>query len=119
MSAPRRRGGPPDLTPYLAPARLGFVVIAAGSVWVACSLRHTLAGDPAPTSANPITFLIQLVTGQADRPGTTTFALLAAEAAILILAVPAGSIWWRRRRGGKRTRVDAAARHMADRRDLQ
>ncbi|MGK5557794.1 type IV secretory system conjugative DNA transfer family protein [Actinomadura kijaniata] len=117
MSAPRRRSGPPDFTPYLVLAGLGFLIVAATSLWTAGHLGHALAGDPAPTSANPINHLIYLATGQTKPPGTTTLIILGIEAVLIAVAAIAAGRRWRRRRTS-RTRVDVAARHMANRNDL-
>jgi type IV secretory pathway TraG/TraD family ATPase VirD4 len=119
VSAPRRRSGPADYTPYLVLTGLGALILVATSVWAACMLAHLLTGTPPPSSANPITFLIQVATGQTPWPGTTPALLLAVELAVLAAAGAAGWRMWNRRGGGKRTRVDAAARHLAKRGDLQ
>ena len=118
MSAPRRRGGPPDIAPYVVCAGLGVLLVVACSVWAAATLAHALTAAPAPSSANPITYLIEVVSGQTRPPERTPIILLVAEAGLLTAAVVGGQQWWRRRRG-TRSRVDVAARHMANRTDLQ
>lgn len=118
MSAPRRRGGPPDVTPYIALAGLGVLLLFSGTLWSASWLAHRMDSAVAgPSSANPITHLIQVATDQAPGPGAAGYAVMGTELAFL--AAGAAAVWrWRRGRPGRK-RVDVAARHMANRDDLQ
>lgn len=120
MSAPRRRSGPPDIVPYLVLTGIGVLVVVSASVWGSAHLAHALtAGSPAPATSNPITYLIQIATGQAAAPGAVVLVPLGVELAVMAALGAAGWRWRQRRRGGRRTRVDVAARHMANRRDLE
>ncbi|MEO3830319.1 TraM recognition domain-containing protein [Actinomadura sp. B10D3] len=117
MSAPRRRSGPPDLVPYLVLAGLAVLALLACSLWAASWLAHQMDPSAAgPSSRNPITHLLQVATGQSPGPGSAGLAVLGAE---LAAAGGAAAGAWRWRRRGGRKRVDVAARHMANREDLQ
>jgi type IV secretory pathway TraG/TraD family ATPase VirD4 len=118
MSAPRRRGGPPDKTPYLVLAGLGTLVLIACSVWGAALLAHALDGRSHGPSGNPVAYLIRVASGQLPWPGSTATTLLGGELAVLaITATVIGRLWWRR--DSRRSRVDIAAKHLAGRRDLE
>lgn len=117
VSAPRRRGGPPDIAPYLVLAGLGALVAVAGSLWLASWTAHKIDGSaPAPSSANPVTYLIEVATGQTSRPDGVAVTVLVAELAALVGGA-AGAWLWRRRHGDRKS-VDVAARYMAKRDDL-
>lgn len=118
MSAPRRRGGPPDLAPYFVLAGLAVLVTVACSAWSAALISHALdATAPAP-SRNPVSYLIQVAAGDRPWPGTTATAILIAELVVVTLLGTLG-VLLRRRHGGRRTRVDVASKHLASRRDLE
>lgn len=116
MSAPRRRGGPPDIAPYLVLAMLGTVTAAALLVWAAWLIAHGLTGSP-PPGHNPPALLIEILTRQRTWPGSAATTALAVELGAIGLLTAAVLRWWRSRKG-QRTRVDVAARHMARSGDL-
>lgn len=118
MSAPRRRSGPPDITPYLVLAGLAALVLIAFSVWGAAVLAHTVTSTSRAPADNPVAYLIRVISGQTPWPGTAATVALAIELTVLaVVAAGAGSWWWRR--DSRRTRVDVAAKHLAGRRDLE
>jgi type IV secretory pathway TraG/TraD family ATPase VirD4 len=117
VSAPRRRGGPPDRTAYVLIAVVIAVVVVSLVVWAASLLAHLVTGSPSP-GANPPGFLVDLLGGNRAWPGTTATVLAAIETLLAGIAGVLGWRWWRTRRG-ERTRVDVAAKHLARRRDLE
>lgn len=116
MSTARRRREPGDLVPYVGAGAVGLALLAIGGLWVAGALAHELGEAPAPPN-NPFAFAVELVTGERSWPGMAATVIIVVE---LVVLLAVGEIFWWSVKGwqGRRARVDAAARHLASRREL-
>ncbi|PPK91937.1 TraM-binding TraD/TraG-like protein [Kineococcus xinjiangensis] len=96
---------------------LGLVLGSAAAVNVALRVGNWWEGNGHDVPANPMTVLIQVLTGDIAWPRAATMFLAAAVLALLLL----GSLvlWLVLRGRGKRSRVDRAARHMGRGRDVE
>lgn len=116
MSAPRRRGGQPDLGPSMALGAIGTAFAVSVLVWSACRLGAALGDPPAP-GGSPPALLIEIVTGQRPWPGGHATGILLIEG--LVAAGVGVFIWrWWRARSRSGSRIDVAARHLAGREQL-
>jgi type IV secretory pathway TraG/TraD family ATPase VirD4 len=93
------------------------VVLAVGAVAGAVHLGSALAHDGQRLPVNPFELVLGLLTRKVAWPAVATWVLAGLGAVIVVLGVLVVGIVVRRRAG--RSRVDAAARHMARGRDLQ
>lgn len=93
------------------------VVLAVGTVTGAVHLGSTLAHDGQRLPANPFELVLGLLTHKVTWPAPSTWVLAGLGAVIVMLAVLVVRSVMRRRAG--RSRVDAAAQHMAKGRDLR
>ncbi|TCO41072.1 type IV secretory system conjugative DNA transfer VirD4/TraG family protein [Kribbella antiqua] len=100
--------------PVLVGAGIGIAVI----VWAALKLGTAWAGTSTPVSTNPATLLFDLANGTVTWPRQATYALGLILGGIALLAATA-AFAVRRIRGGRRTRVDPAARHLGRGRDIE
>ncbi|MGW1807156.1 type IV secretory system conjugative DNA transfer family protein [Streptomyces sp. NPDC002078] len=115
MSVTRNRRGPSDVTPYIMVAVLGTVIALVLGTWLAVLAGAALEDKPTP-SGNPFAAVINLMAGKVSWPGTAATVVAAVEA----VGVPAVAVLaWRlvRRYRQPRLSVDAAARHLANRRE--
>lgn len=115
-TSPRRRGSPED--------KVGAILI-----WTAIGLALLLGlvtnvavrvAGAGPVPSNPFTVTLGVLhLGVTPIPWTAGCTLVAAGFGLLLVA-PAALVGWRlaHRRGGRRTKVDPAARHYATGRDL-
>jgi type IV secretory pathway TraG/TraD family ATPase VirD4 len=93
------------------------VVVVVGAVAGAVHLGSALAHDGQRLPANPFELVLGLPTHKVAWPAAATWALAGLAAVIVVLGVVVVRAVVRRRAG--RSRVDAAARHMATGRDLR
>ncbi|WP_157254799.1 type IV secretory system conjugative DNA transfer family protein [Nonomuraea typhae] len=116
MSSTRKYRGPSDFAPWIALALTTVWCLLVGLLWSAAQLAAATGGTAAPP-ANPFTFTLALLTGKTRWPGPAATWWAYAETAVLV--VIAGCIVWLLRRSrSSRSRVDAAARHLAGRAEL-
>ncbi|MFI9724539.1 type IV secretory system conjugative DNA transfer family protein [Streptomyces sp. NPDC052396] len=115
MSVTRNKRGPSEVTPYIVVALLGTLLAVVVGAWLAMLAGAALSDTPRP-SANPFTAVINVLAGKASWPGTA--ATLVAVAETVVVAVLTALVWWLvRRLKQPRVSVDAAARHLANRRE--
>lgn len=93
------------------------VVLAVGTVTWAVHLGSALAHDGQRLPANPFELVLGLLTHKVTWPAPSTWILAGLGLVVLLLVALVARGVLRRR--SKRSRVDAAARHMARGRDLQ
>lgn len=115
MSVTRKNRGPSDIMPYVAVAGLSALIVIVFGVWGAMLAGASIDGRPKPPS-NPFAAIIYLATGKTQWPGTA--ATLVAIAELLFLIALVALVWWRVQRArAPRLGVDAAARHLASRKE--
>jgi type IV secretory pathway TraG/TraD family ATPase VirD4 len=116
MSVTRKNRGPSDVVPYLAVAGLCALIVAILGTWVAMLVGASVAGRPKPAS-NPFAAVIYLASGKQKWPGTAATVVAVAELVVVVALVVL--VWALVRRVRRpRLSVDAAARHLADRKEL-
>jgi type IV secretory pathway TraG/TraD family ATPase VirD4 len=115
VSATRRHRGAHDVVPYLAVTALTVLILGVAGTWAAMAAGAALAGRAAPPG-NPFAAVIYLMAGRTPWPGPAATAIAAAELAV---AGALGAAGWRiAARHWPRAGVDAAAGHLASRREL-
>ncbi|GAA1882001.1 type IV secretory system conjugative DNA transfer family protein [Streptantibioticus ferralitis] len=113
MSVTNKSRGPSDLMPIVVVAGLGTLIVAVLGTWGAMLGGAAIANQPKP-AGNPVAAVINLVAGKQRWPGTAATVIVVAELAVVVLLVVL--VWAAvRRTGNPRVRVDAAARHLANR----
>ncbi|MFI9311129.1 type IV secretory system conjugative DNA transfer family protein [Streptomyces triculaminicus] len=114
MSVTRNKRGPSDVAPYVMVATFGTVIVLVLGMWLAMLGGAALADEPAP-SGNPFAAVINLMARKESWPGWATVVVVAE---VLVVAGLAVGGWWLLRRYRKpRVGVDAAARHLASRKE--
>ncbi|MEV4440928.1 TraM recognition domain-containing protein [Streptomyces sp. NPDC049577] len=115
MSVTRNKRGPSDITPYLMVAALGTIIALVLGTWLAMLAGATLSDRPAP-SGNPFAAVINLASGKERWPGTMATVIAVTE--VVVVAALAFAVWLLARRFSQpRPGVDAAARHLATRKE--
>lgn len=94
-----------------------IVVVGVGSVAGAVHLGSILSGDGQALPANPFELVFGLISHKVTWPAAATWVLVGFGVIIIAVAVLVVRSVLRRR--SKRSRVDAAAQHMAKGRDLR
>lgn len=94
-------------------AGLAVAVVAAGMLWLAVAVGAAVTGGPGPGSV--VALPVELLRGGRPWPGPAATAALAGQ---LVLSAAVGAAARRQWAGRGRGGVDAAARHLADRRQL-
>lgn len=118
MSAPNRKGTTGTTGQVAAPfALVGIVLLVFGGGWMALQLGNRLAGNPAPPTG--LSDLIRgLLDGSVSWPREATMVAVAIVVILAALAIAIAVLVARGRSGGKRPRVDKAARYMGKGRDI-
>lgn len=107
-----------DPGPLVMMGLLGLVVgLAVGAAVVLHIVEYLGVGAGQAVPGNPAQVVVDLVRGELVWPLAATVVM-----ALIVATVVAVLVWWTvasRRRRGKRTRVDAATRHLAGRDDIR
>src|SRR5687768_7639086 len=93
------------------------VVLGVGSVAGAAHLGSMLSGDGQQLPANPFELVFALISQKVTWPAAATWVLIGFGVLVIVVAVLVVRAVLRKR--SKRSRVDAAAQHMAKGRDLR
>jgi hypothetical protein len=116
MSATNNRRGPTDAAPYVMLAAALAVLVLVLGLWAAIAGGDAIAGRRMP-ARNPFTADIQLAAGRTRWPGLGADVIGGVELLVLAgLAAGTTRVIVRMRR--PRRPVDAAAKHMATRREI-
>jgi type IV secretory pathway TraG/TraD family ATPase VirD4 len=117
MSVTRTRRGPSDITGYLVLGAALVIIAGAAALWAAvhagAALDHI---RPAPPG-NPAAIVLDLVTHKERWPGAWATSILVGEVVVLAALGTLAALGIRSL-AHRQVRVDAAARHMADRREV-
>jgi type IV secretory pathway TraG/TraD family ATPase VirD4 len=113
MSVTNKSRGPSDLTPVLVVVGLTTLIAAVLGTWGAMLGGAAIANQPEP-AGNPVAVIINLAAGKQRWPGTAATLIAVAELVVVLALVVAVRALVRRGRN-PRVRVDAAARHLANR----
>jgi len=113
-----RRTSPGGMTGEVILLWAGILIVGAvvGSVWLAATLGHRLAGTNQDLPKNPVELTVGVFSGDIPWPAAGTPIL--AGVGVLLLAFLVFVLVVRHRFGASRTRVDGSARYLARGRDL-
>ncbi|MGW7002833.1 type IV secretory system conjugative DNA transfer family protein [Streptomyces sp. NPDC054933] len=113
MSVTNKSRGPSDLMPIVVVAGLGSLIVAVLGIWGAMLGGAAIDNQPKP-AGNPFAAVVNLAAGKQQWPGTAATVVAVAELVVVVALVVL--VWALVRRVGRpRVRVDAAARHLANR----
>ena len=105
MSGPQRSGGGSATVTFAA---IGVAAVGLGGLWVAVRAGTPAPGD-GPVPANPISLVLQLVTGQRTWPGGRATVVAAGFGVLALLAFAVG-FWVLLSRMSGGSRIDSKAR---------